>query len=281
MRDRGEFGPRVADARRFEGNGAGENAPVDLRQRDMHREIRRPKSALRGAPGVEAHAREHDLQDRGIKRVERRSLFFIKARGEGGGVEDDVKAPALEKRAQRLQRRLILEAGQEDARDRKAFVAERPGERCYWLKIAREIDRAIEDDEGAEGVRTSLETGAVEAAKGADGDGRRSLRGGADLAREKGEARRHIVGAALVEIAPDAQGRVLVERRSLVEARIAATISRQQRQFDAAAARERMELVNSVAPIIRAAEHARDHELGPRAHSLQIEVDRERMAQGG
>ena len=57
MRDSGEFGLRVARAGRLEGDGARKNSPVDLRQRDMHREIRRPKSALRGAPGVEAHAR--------------------------------------------------------------------------------------------------------------------------------------------------------------------------------------------------------------------------------
>ena len=101
MRDRPILGPRIARVRRLEGYGASKDLPVDLRQRDMHRQIRRPEpSALRGAPGVEAHAREHDLQDRRVERVKRGSLLCIQTGGEGGGVEDDVKAlPMGEKRA--------------------------------------------------------------------------------------------------------------------------------------------------------------------------------------
>src|ERR1700722_18215704 len=64
MRHSGELGLRVARVARLKGNGAAKNSPIDFRQRDMHREIRRPKSALRRAPGVETHAREDDLQHR-------------------------------------------------------------------------------------------------------------------------------------------------------------------------------------------------------------------------
>ena len=65
----------------------------------MHREIRRPKPALGGAPGVEARASQHDLQDRRIERVERRSLLLVQTRGKGGGVEHDIKALPVEKGA--------------------------------------------------------------------------------------------------------------------------------------------------------------------------------------
>ena len=184
MPDRGEFGPGVARARRLEGNGAGENASVDFRQRDMHRKIRRPEPALRGAPGVEAHAREHDLQDRRVERVERGSLFSVQPGGEGGGVEHDVEALPFETSAQRLKRRLVLEAGDEHGFDRKALVAQRARQRLDGLEIAREIDGAIEDDEGARRVRLSLEAGLVEAAEGADGNGRRSV-----CARRRSERR--------------------------------------------------------------------------------------------
>ena len=75
MRDRSKFGLRVGRAGRLEGNGAGKDSPIDLRQRDMHRQIRRPEPARGGTPGVEPHTREHHLQDRRVERVEDRFLF--------------------------------------------------------------------------------------------------------------------------------------------------------------------------------------------------------------
>ena len=149
MRDRGEFRSRVSRARRLERYGARKDSPVDLRQRDMHREIRRPKAALRGAPRLEVDPGQHDLQDRRIEAVERRSLLCIQTRGKGGGVEYDVEALPIEKGVQAFERRLVLEAGHEHARDREPLVAERVGQRFDRLKIVGEIDGAIEDDEGA------------------------------------------------------------------------------------------------------------------------------------
>ena len=125
-----------------------ENSPVDFRQRDMHREIRRSEPALRSAPGVEAHASQHDLHDRRIERVERRSLFRVHPRGKGRGVEHDIKASPGEEGAQGRERRLVLKAGHEDACDREALVAKRPGQRFDRFEIVGEIDGAIEDDEG-------------------------------------------------------------------------------------------------------------------------------------
>src|SRR6185437_3391767 len=105
------------------------------------------------------------------------------------------------------------------------------GQRLDRLEIAREIDRAVEDDEGARGVRFSLEAGGVETAESGDRRRRRRLNvAGADFGGEKGETGCHVAGAALVEIPPDPPERAAVERRGLIEARVAPPIPRQQRQ---------------------------------------------------
>ncbi len=245
----------------------------------MHREIRRPESAQGGAPSVETDSSQHDLQHRRIERVERRSLIRVQTGGEGGGIEHDVEGPPGEEGAQGRERRVILETGHEDADDSKALVAKRASQRFYRTEIVGEIDGAIEDDKGGRRALPSVKTRSVEAAEGPDRDGRWSARHGADLGGKKRKARHHIVGAALVEIAPDLQHRVWIERRGLVQACVAAPIPRQQRQFEAAATRQRPEFIHAVAPIIRPAKHAHGHQLGARAHPFQIEVDRERMAQ--
>src|SRR6185437_8622323 len=131
-------------------------------------------------------------------------------------------ALSIEERAERLERRLVLEAGEEHARNRKAPVAQSAGQRLDRLEIARQIDRAVEDDERARGVRFSLEAGGVETAESGDRRGRRRLHvGGADFGGEKGETGRHVAGTAFVEIPPNAQERAALERRGLVEARVA------------------------------------------------------------
>ena len=245
----------------------------------MHREIRRPESARRSPPGVEANASQHDLQHRRIEPVEYRSLFRFQTRGEGGGVENDIEGPPGEEGAQRLECRIILKAGHENACDREPLFVKRPGQRFDGFEIVSEIDGAIEDDEGARRVRSRLETGRVEATEGADRDRRRNGPRATDLGREKSKASRHIVRAALVKIAPDLEDRVGIECRGLIKAGVAAPIPRQQRQFDVAPARQRPEFIHAVAPIVRPAKEARDHELGARAHPFEMEVDRERMAQ--
>src|SRR6185312_6631106 len=62
VRDCGELGLWVPRVRRLEGYGAGKDSPVDLGQRDMHREVRWAEPPLRGAPRVEANARQRHLQ---------------------------------------------------------------------------------------------------------------------------------------------------------------------------------------------------------------------------
>ena len=246
----------------------------------MHREVRGPKPALRGAPSVEARRPPARPAAPARRATSSAVPSLSSSRAEKAvALRTTSKRRPPRKARKRRERRLVLEAGHKDARDREALVAERSGQRFDRLEIVGEIDRAIEDDQGARRARPGLEAGAVKAAEGADRSGRRSVRRGADLGGEKGEARRHVLRAALVEIAPDPLDRAALERRGLIEARVAAPVSGQQRQFDAAPARQRRQFVDAVAPIVRAAEHARDHKLGARAHLLEIEVDRERMAQ--
>ena len=103
MGDGAELGRGVARVRRLERDGAGQNAAVDLRQRDMHCEIGGSEAAERGAPGLEPHARQHDLQHRRVDGIENGSSALVEPGGKGGRVEHDVEglraqsAPATER----------------------------------------------------------------------------------------------------------------------------------------------------------------------------------------
>ena len=189
----------------------------------MHREIGRPEAALRSAPGLEAYAGEHDLQDRRVERVERRSLAHVQPRGKGGGVEHDVEGlPVEEERASGSSAASSLRLVTKTLVTAKPLSRSARGQRFDRLEIVGEIDGAIEDDERARRVRSQPRSRrASKRPKALTGTGGGARLVGADLGGEKGEAGRHVVGAALVEIAPDLQDRIGVEGRGLVEARVA------------------------------------------------------------
>ncbi len=262
MRDRAELGQSITRARRLEGYGAGEDAAVDLRQGDMHRKVGGTEAARRRAPGVEPGAREDHLQHRRVDPIENGPVAFVEPGGERGGVEHNVERLALDERPKGRERRLVLEAGHIDARGRESLGAHRLGQRLDRLEIVGEIDGAIEDDQRVRRAPLSLEAGPIETAEGADRRGGRGGRRGADLAAEKGEAGLHVLRPAFVEITPDLLDRAPRKRRSLHKARVGAPVAGQQRQPDAAAARQRRQFVDAVAPIVCAAEHTRDHQAG-------------------
>ena len=95
MRDAGEFEPGDLALLGLEGDRGGEQPAVELGQHHLHGEIRLRKPARRVLPGFAARSGEHDLQDRGAGSFERRRRI-VEARGEGGGVEHDLRGPVAQ-----------------------------------------------------------------------------------------------------------------------------------------------------------------------------------------
>ena len=189
------------------------------------------------------------------------------------------KGSAAISAGQRRDRRLVLEARHIDGGRGEALPGERLGEGLDRRAIVGEIVRAVENDERARRAGRSAAAGPLETPERRDRRGSRRLFGVSDQGREIGEASAEIVGAALVEIAPDAVQPLGREGRGRLEPPIGAAVARKQRELDPAPTRQRRQFVDAVAPVVGAAEHARDDQLRLRAHALAIEVDRIGMAQ--
>src|SRR6202030_2420729 len=73
------------------GERAGDDAAVDLGQRDVHDDVARAETTRAGAPGFRVAAGEDDLQNRAIEDVEGcRATFSARRRhGKARGVEND------------------------------------------------------------------------------------------------------------------------------------------------------------------------------------------------
>ena len=86
------LGGGVAAELALEGDGAGEDAAVDLGEGDVHRDVAGAEAALALGPGGLGAAGEDELQDRDAGGVERGGGAGGAggADGEAGGVEDDV-----------------------------------------------------------------------------------------------------------------------------------------------------------------------------------------------
>ena len=100
-------------------------------------------------------------------------------------------------------------------------------------------------------------------------------------AARKARAPRHIVRAALVEVAPKFRDRLGRESRSRGEARVVAPVTRQKRELNPAPPCQRRQFIEPVTPILGAAEDAGDDEFRLCAHRLKIEIDRVGMAERG
>src|SRR5271156_4321153 len=149
MLDLRELQVFVAPPRLLEGYRACQNAPVDFGQRDMHRQVGGRKPARRGRPSLGSGSRQHDLQHRRVGFVENAAAALVEARRKGGGVENDVELFAPDQLAQGRAHGGVLEAGDVRAGYREAARFERICERVDRGKVVGEVDRAIEDGEGA------------------------------------------------------------------------------------------------------------------------------------
>ena len=88
-RERGEGEPFVRRQRILEGDGAGEDAAVEFREHDVHRQIGGAESAGAVPPRGASRGRAHDLQHGNACRIERRRLADVAAGSECRRGDDD------------------------------------------------------------------------------------------------------------------------------------------------------------------------------------------------
>ena len=95
----------------LERDRAREDAPIEFRQHDVHREIGRGQRARGFAPRLLGASRHRGLNDGAVRAVERRARILA-ARGKGGRVDDHVRRVAAELLAQPFRRAGGFEAGE-------------------------------------------------------------------------------------------------------------------------------------------------------------------------
>ena len=147
----GEFETRI-DRRLFlEGDRTRQQAAVEFRQHDVHREIRRRQAARRVGPCRSRAAGQHDLQHGHVGLVEDRRVV-VPHRREGSGVEDD-RGPARgdQCRERRIDRR-ILQAAHRHGERGQTQPDQRRHQRLDRRHVAGHQIGAIEDDQGRRAI---------------------------------------------------------------------------------------------------------------------------------
>ena len=188
--------PRIVDRRLgLERNERPTDAAVHFRQHHVHGQIGGAESARRRQPRLARRQRERNLQHRRIGAIEHGGVFA--ARGEGSGVDDDVRRKSRDRRGDDIRRGAILQTCDEYRLHREIADDKRVGKRLERRNVGGQPVRAVEDDQRA---RRASARGAAEGF-GATG-GRRRLRLApgerpADARRNEREQRNEIVRTRL------------------------------------------------------------------------------------
>ncbi|GJD54513.1 hypothetical protein IFDJLNFL_0385 [Methylobacterium dankookense] len=292
-RDAGGVGhaPALGEARdlrclRLEGDREAGEPPVEFGQRHLHGEVGGAEASGGGLPGLPGRAHRIGLQDRAIGRVEDEARIL--AGGEGGGGHDQVGPARRDRGPHGLHRLRVLQAG--DGHHQRADPAggERRRQRRGRGEVAAERRRAVDQDEGvplsgggAGGERLfqrhrPAAGAAREAARQRPGLGIGEVV--ADLGREPAQHLPQVLTASRAEIGVEDGGEL--RRRGIGgEPRVRPVVARKDDEAHAVRPRGLGAALDAVAPVIEPAEAADHHQLRPRDHLLDVEIDRERVAQ--
>ena len=270
----------------LEGDGAREDAAVDLGKGDVHREVARREPALTRPPIFLVAAGEHELKHRAIGAIEGCRLApGTRARHrEPGRIEDDVGCRGGEKLRDQGRRERILEARHKKRKRIEPARRECGDEPVDRKQIGRLHERAVEDESRDGCFRQPmlghvLERGLrpprpIEA--GMEKRGRlvpRLVK--TDELSRVGEKVARVLGPALERVAPQATAGRGLERREARELGIRLVVARKQGERYPALAREGREPLDAIGPISDATQKANDDEPRVPYHALDIEIDRE------
>ncbi len=283
------LGPLVEALRALEGDGAGEDPAIDLGERHVHRQIAGREAACALAPGGLAAARKHQLQDRAARLVERRRAALTGAGdGKAGRVQDHRGRRLGEQLAHQWRRNRVLQAGGEDRQRIETGAIERFDQGVDRREIARLNQGAVEHQggRGSAGLPASLQ---IVEGRTADArpvqPGAEQRRGlvpwllAAEQTRRIGQKLRGVIEAAMDAVLPEAMAGLGRQSGPGGKLGVRLIVARQRGEQASACATRRRHLLEAIGPVAAAAQEAEHDQLRPGDHPLDIEVDRERMAE--
>ena len=251
----------------------------------MHRKIGRRQAAQRSRPVLATRRRQRNLEDRTAEGIER-CRAVIAGRGERGCINDSGRRPPRQMTLQPARDLRRSQRRRERAIGRESLLAKRRYQRIDRRGIGRGQIGAIESDErlragagfrqrGEHAPRRIIEAHVGNLHRARDRPcvepGRQRKLGDRGLGRH-GSARiaKHLQ-------LPQARVR---QRRECIEPRVVPAVGRQHGERDAALPCKLMQGGEPIAPVGFAADQPHQHAARMCERSLDIGIDRERMAKG-
>ena len=278
MRDASKFQPGDLALLGLEGDRGGEEPPIELGQHHLHGEVGLRKPARRVLPGFAARSGEHDLQDRGAGRFQRRRRI-VEAGGERGGIEHDSGRPVAQRCGDEVARVAILEAGDVKRSNIEALAVERPRQRLDGREVGGEQIGAVEHDRRKRASRHLRHVETMHAMHGKQLGSKTVVRRESRKMRHEIERAAHVLRPASGEEGIEPRQRRAIDGRKLGEPRVVAAVAREQRKWNVVRTGGVGDLLGTVAPIVEAAEQTDHHAARAGDHLLDIEIDRHRVAE--
>ncbi len=292
----GDADARTLRVALLERDHATEQAPVELRDRDLRRRVERRETGVGLLPGRARGGRAHGLDDGHAEVAERRCVPLLPgladavaalgdhrvagARAAGGEHRDDQRVDVPGEQLERRDAPVGI-AAQRVAPDRDGVAArflDRAAERIHERRVAREAVRAVEADaDRGPGRVVSPErlrerdvavAGDVDAEIGHLARGREAVALEQERVGEEAQQLLDVVDVAVAEVLAglrDGADRRQRERRHLG---VGLGLAAEREQRDAALGAARAQQIEALGPAAPAAEHAAEHDARVRQHVL-------------
>ena len=285
------LGALVEPGLRLERHRAGEDPPVHLGERDVHRDVARGEPLRPALPVLLAPPREHHLEHRPAARVEGRGAPLGRARRrdrEPGRIQHEAYPRVREHGGDEVRGDRVLEARHVERERVHPACAEGVHESVDGGEVRRLDVRAVEDDGGGGSALDPPGGHLVEAARPAlrmvePGPGERSrlppLGRVPDEVGREGEEVPGVRGPAVHAVLPEAMGALGRHRAEGGELGVRLVVARKQGKRDRPGPARLDDLLDPVGPVARAPQHPGDDEPRARDHRLDVEVHRHRVGE--
>ncbi len=276
----------------LEGDRAGEDAAVELRQHHVHGKVGGVEATPSFRPALAPRRGDNDLENGQAAAVENGFAVVIGAAGEGRGGEDGGRGEIGNRPFYECDRFGILQAADEDRQRCKTARHQRLEQGVDRCCVIGKQHGAVEEDRQAR--RIGCETGqkhfrwddalarAVKAGFRHDGCRRQRV---VVAPRQHGQPARqkpHIVRPAFAKATEQGGNRVFRNRRGCGKPFVAhAAFAGQHGEGDIVFPCQPRDFVGAIGPAVITAENADKDDLGMRRGLFQPEVDRHRVAQVG
>ena len=285
------LGALVEPGLRLERHRAGEDPPVHLGERDVHRDVARGEPLGPALPVLLAPPREHHLEHRPAARVEGGRAPLGRARRrdrEPGRVQHEAHPRVREHGGDEVRGDRVLEARHVERERVHPARAKGVHESVDGGEVRRLDVRAVEDDGGGGSALDPPGGHLVEAARPAlrvvePGPGER--RGLAPLGRVPDEVGREgeevpgVRGPAVHAVLPKPMGALGRNRAEGGKLGVRLVVARKEGEGDRPGPARLDELLHPVGPVAGAPQHPGDDEPRARDHRLDVEVHRHRVGE--